>query len=170
MARVIATAVRLSVWTKCVLLLRLFHQITDDLADPFVVKYDGDYAGACVQANSVAHDDGVWMVHLDAVAIDQRDREWPERPPVLESQHCLVKGRQLHCKSPKLVHAFTPNDTEATYQSGGVESNFCLADTSPEDGCQSTRLRFGLVFHPIRSIPIHFLSTSGMTMLPSGCW
>jgi hypothetical protein len=53
------------------------------------------------QGHPISHCQGVWMVHLQTLAIQQRNRERSERRPVLESADRAVKGISVHCVSPR---------------------------------------------------------------------
>src|SRR5437667_9194138 len=52
------------------------------------------------QGHAVSHDQSLWMVHLQTLAIHQRDGKWPERRPMLESADRAVKSVSVHCVSP----------------------------------------------------------------------
>jgi hypothetical protein len=71
--------------------IRLAHEIADELANAFVIEKNGHASSADVNGHAISDYQGIWVIYLEAVSVDQRHGKWSVWLSLLERFQNVIK-------------------------------------------------------------------------------
>jgi hypothetical protein len=74
----------------------LAHEIADELADAFVIEKNRDASRADVYGHAIPDHQGIWVIYLEAIPVDQRHGKWPVWLSLLERSQNVIKVFRFH--------------------------------------------------------------------------
>jgi hypothetical protein len=77
----------------------------DELAHPLVVEYNRDATRTDVNGHPVPHDQGIRIIHLEAIPVHQYHRKRSVWASLLKGVQSLVEAIYLHLLTPMLIVA-----------------------------------------------------------------
>jgi hypothetical protein len=74
----------------------LLHEIADELTNTFAIEKNRHASRADVNGHAIPDYQGIWVIYLEAVPVDQRHGQWPVRLSLLERSQEVIEVFQLH--------------------------------------------------------------------------
>ena len=72
------------------------HEIADEPADAFVIEKNRHASSADVNGHAISDYHGIWVIHLEAVSVDQRHGKWPIWLSLLERFQNVIEVSRFH--------------------------------------------------------------------------
>jgi hypothetical protein len=77
----------------------LAHEIADELANAFVIEKNRHASRADVNGHAISDYQGIRVIHLEAVSVDQRHGKWPVWLSLLERSQNVIKVSRFHYRT-----------------------------------------------------------------------
>jgi hypothetical protein len=81
---------------KVTLGIQSAHEIADELANAFVIEKNRHASRGDVNGNAISDYQGVWVIYLEAVSVDQRHGKWSKWPSLFERFQNVIKVFCFH--------------------------------------------------------------------------
>ena len=75
---------------------RLVHEIANELTNAFVIEKNRHASRADVNGHAISDYQGIWVIYLEAVSIDQRHGKWSVWLSLLERFQNVIKVCRFH--------------------------------------------------------------------------
>jgi hypothetical protein len=76
--------------------IRLVHEIANELTNAFVIEKNRHASRADVNGHAISDYQGIWVIYLEAVSIDQRHGKWSVWLSLLERFQNVIKVCRFH--------------------------------------------------------------------------
>jgi hypothetical protein len=87
----------------------LAHEIADELTNAFVIEKNRHASRADVNGHAIPDYQGIWVIYLEVVSVDQRHGKWPVRLSLLERFQNVIKVCRFHSFTFFAFREFKPN-------------------------------------------------------------
>jgi hypothetical protein len=74
----------------------LVHEIADELTNAFVIEKNRHASRADVNGHTISDYQGICVIHLEAISVDQRHRKWSVWLSLLERSQNVIKVCRFH--------------------------------------------------------------------------
>jgi hypothetical protein len=74
----------------------LVHEIANELTNAFVIEKNRHASRADVNGHAISDYQGIWVIYLEAVSVDQRHGKWSVRLSLLERSQNVIKVCRFH--------------------------------------------------------------------------
>jgi hypothetical protein len=76
--------------------IRLAHEIADEPANAFMIEKNRNTSRADINGHAISDYQGIRVIHLKAVSVDQRHGKWPIWFSLLERSQNVIKVSRFH--------------------------------------------------------------------------
>ncbi len=102
------------------------HEIADELTNAFMIQKNRHASRGDVNGHAIPDYQGIWVIYLEAVSVDQRHGKWSVWLSLLECFQDLIEVRRFHWFTffafrESKPNGIVPNDTETAKGQKGTK-------------------------------------------------